>query len=345
MPARIDTQGYLRVTFPGFDRKLPTWRGSKIKDLTTEQQEKLVWTFNELILTGNYDAVKMWFPKERAKLLIKKICWQWLYHKTKRPATIDQQKDILNKYIIPHNGHQSVKEVTRQDFYWIRETWGDTDMAKLVRRTAQSILNWAWHEDMMDKQIYLPTITVPKKPTPYIELADRWHIHDIANPFYQDAILLSIEQGMRVGEIVALQWNAIDFEHEKIKLIRSLSKHTIVDMRKGGDEAWIDMMGKTKDMLLRRRQSMDSLWVFPASRGNHLWPNQVSGIFKKAARKIGLPHARLHHNRNSVSIDMELAGEPREYIQAQLGHRSMRTTEKYVGMVGVRRLKKIGRVK
>ena len=340
MPARIK-DGYLRVTFLGFDRKLPVWRGQRIRDLAPEQQEKLVWTFNEMILSGNYDAVKMWFPKERAKLLIKKICWDWLYHKPKRPATIDQQKDTLEKYLIPHNGKQSVKELTLQDFDWIRKEHGDTYMAKQIRSTVQAVLNYTWRKGLMDKQLYIWPISTAKKPTPYIELADRWQIHSIADPFYQDAILLSIECGMRVGEIVALQWGAILFEHERIKLVRALSGRDIVDMRKGGDEVWIPMRGTTKEMLLRRRKNIDSLWVFPAYHGGHTWRNRITMAFKVAAKKIGLPHARLHHNRNCVAIDMGLAGASLEEIQEQLGHRVRQTTEKYKGQIGFRRMGKV----
>ena len=341
MPATINNQGYIRVSFPGFDKPLTSWRGQRVRHMPIKEKQELCQFFNMAILSGNLDAVKTWFPREQAKYLIKKIAWQWLEHKTKRPATIHQQADILKKYIIPRVGDKSVKEITRQDFYWIRETWGDTQMARGVRATAQAILNWAWREDMMDRQIYLPTITVSKKPTPYIEIEDRWKIYNEVDPQYRDPVLLSIEQGMRVGEIVALQWNAIDFENEKIKLIRALSKHQIVDMRKGGDEVWIDMTEKVKDMLSRRKQPMGSLWVFPAQKGNHTWSNRVSKAFKDAAKKIGLPHARLHDCRHSVAIDMRLEGHPLEYIQERLGQKERKTTERYIGQVGFRRLKRV----
>jgi len=337
MPASITQKGYVRVVHQGFDATLTAWRNQKLSSYP-ETAKMLCDLFNQLILMGNF-RVSDWFPKERAKMLIKNIAWTWLEHKAKRPATLQDQGYILKKHVIPQVGTKSIQELTRQDFYWIRENHGDTHMACQIRRTAQAVLNWAWKEGMMDRQLFLPVISVPKKPTPYIELRDRWRIYNrIEDPEYQDPALLSIEMGMRVGEICALKWDAIDFEHEKIKLIRSLSRHEVVDMRKGGDEVWLPMTDKVKAMLERRKGARRSHWVFFGKKGNHLWTNYVSRAFKKAARECGLPHARLHHCRNSFAIDLASQGYSLEEIGAYLGHRNRATTERYKGF-GIRKLR------
>jgi len=343
MPASINQQGYIRVSFPGFDRCLTSWRGQSVLKLPLEEKEKLCEFFNMAIVSGNLEAVKTWFPRERAKYLIKRIAWQWFNSKPKRTATISSQTYLLKKYILPRTGDKSAQEITRQDFYWIREAHGDTQMARDIRATCQAILTWAWREGMMDKQIYLPTIMVPKRPTPYIEFADRWHIHAKVDPRYQDPILLSIELGMRVGEIVALKWDAIDLPHNRIKLIRSLSKTKIEDMRKSGDEVWlnIDIAPKTRKMLEKRRKQLVSEWVFPAERGGFTWSNRVSKAFKAAAKACGLPQVRLHDCRHSCSIDWIEQGRSLEEVQARLGHRERRTTEGYIGLLGYRRMGKV----
>jgi len=337
MPATITANGYIRVVDHGFDGTLTSWRNQNFRK-HPETRKMLCDLFNQLILVGNFRPSD-WFPKERAKTLVKNIAWTWIEHKAKRPSTIEGQTNILKSHIIPQVGNKSVQELTRQDFYWIREIHSDTYMAKQIRMVAQALLNWAWKEGMMDRQLFLPTVSVPRKPTPYIELKDRWRIYDRIKPEYRDLILLAIEKGMRIGEIVALRWDAIDFEHEKIKLIRSLSKYHVVDMRKGGDEVWLDMTEKVRAMLERRRQTRKTHWVFPAARGNHMWPNKVGRRFKKAARVCGLPHATLHHCRHSRAIDIRLTGGTLEDVQIELGHRSKQTSEKYVGLLGFRKLK------
>lgn len=340
MPASINKQGYIRITFLGFDKPLTIWRGQSIRPMPIEEKQKLCEFFNMAILSGKTEAVKMWFPRERAKHLMKNICWIWLEYKLRRPATIAQYTILLKRYIVPQVGNKTIHEFTRQDFYWIRQIHGDTEMARQVRKICQAILNWAWKEGMMDRQLFLPIISVPKKPTPYIELRDRWRIYDRVNPEYQDPILFSIEMGMRIGEILALRWDAIDFKHERIKVFRVLSAGVLVDMRKGGDEIWLPMSTRIKTMLENRRQIRKNQWVFSGKWGNHLWPQTVTKAFKRAARECGLPHARLHHCRNSFAIDLISAGYSLEEVGAYLGQRHRSTTEQYKGF-GIRKLRPV----
>jgi len=344
MPARIDTQGYVRVTFPGFDKPLTSWRGQKVKDMSFEQKDKIVWIFNELILGGQYDAVKMWFPKERAKFLIKKVAYEWLDHKGKRPGTLHEQKRIIEKYILPHNGKQSVKELVIQDFDWIRQEHGDTHHARQIRSFTQAILNYCWKRGMMDKQLYIWPINVGKKPTPYIELEDRWLIHSKVDPLYQDPLAVAIEMGMRVGEIVALKPDALDLKRNQIRIIRALSGYEITDMRKGGDEIWLPLdmpyIEHTQDILGKR--NLQSKWIFPAPKGGFIWPGRVSNAFKAAARGIGLPQATLHQCRHSFAQD-RLQEYPPHIVQALLGHKAIKTTEGYVG-TNIRKLKRVREV-
>ena len=73
MPAWITEKGYIRVTFPGFDKVLTNWRGHKLKDFPVGDVEKLCEFLNTSILMGNIDAVKAWFPGERTRYLFKKL--------------------------------------------------------------------------------------------------------------------------------------------------------------------------------------------------------------------------------------------------------------------------------
>jgi integrase len=343
MPATITPRGYIRVVHHGFDGTLTAWRNKKLSE-HPDITKMLCGLFNSLILVGNF-KVEDWFPKERSKVLVKNLVWTWLGHKRKRPATIETQGYVLRRYILPAIGPKSIKELTRHDFWWIRENHGDTAMALRIRRVAQAFLNWCWREGMMDRQLFLPTISVQKKPTPFIELKDRQSIYTRIDARFKDAFLLSLEMGMRVGEIVALKWDATDFERGRIRIIRSLSGQQVVDMPKGGDEVWLPMTGRIKAMLLRRRQERKSHWVFPGIRGNHIWPYDMRQAFKKAARECGMPQAKLHHCRHSFAQDMIDEGRSLEEVSALLGHSSILTTERAYKGRGIRSLGRIERIR
>ena len=344
MPAYINKQGYIRVSIPGFDGTLTSWRGQPVRPLPLEEKEELVRFFNMAILSGNPEAVKMWFPRERAKFLVKNISEPWLYHKAKRPCTLAIQSQHLKSWILPMVGNKDVRELTRQDFYWIRERWGDSAMGKAVRKNAQALINWAWREGMTDKPIYLPSISIPRKPTPYIELADRWRIHKaLPEGPYQDMLIISIEMGLRRAEIVALKWDCVDFDRDVLKIIRTLSANEIVEMRKGGDEYWAPLTDRVKNMLLDRRKHRKSHWLFHGPEGNHLWADAFSKEFKVAARACGLPQATLHHCRHSLVIDLLSEGKSIEYVAALIGD-NITTVQKHYAGLGIRHLRRVAKV-
>ena len=131
MPAWINERGYIRVTFPGFDKTLTNWRGQRLKDFPREQVEKLCDSFNQAIMFGNAESIKTWFPGERAKHLVKRLACTWLEATNKADTTIKAQQRDLEHFILPEIGDKAVQEVTRQDFYWIRKNLSTPRQGKL----------------------------------------------------------------------------------------------------------------------------------------------------------------------------------------------------------------------
>ena len=150
---------------------------------------------------------------------------------------------------------------------------------------------------------------------------------------YKRPALLSIEMGMRIGEILALQWDAIDWEHNCIRIIRTYSGYPVVDLPKEGREKWLEMKGRVRETLEALRKESATLWLFvhPTKARSRIWPQQLSQAWKTAAREIGLPKARLHHNRNSFAIDRRAEGFSSEETAEMLGHLTIASTRIYTG--------------
>ena len=142
MAARIESRGYIRVTWTParFDRILPTWKGKKYRHLPNEEKQPICDMINMLLYSGNFESVKLLFPGERAKTLVKKLVYIWLDSKPRSAGTYKTYTRILNTVFLPRLGDKAVHELTRADFYWIREGWGDTYMARQIRAMIQSFI-------------------------------------------------------------------------------------------------------------------------------------------------------------------------------------------------------------
>jgi len=331
MPAKprlVAGHWYVEINHLGQSRKLTQWMN---KGNFTEENVKLLSDIvNNQILSGHF-AWDFWFPRLRKKYLFEEAYWTWFEFKPRSPAT---RSNI--KYKFQHFKplwKRDIRELRQVDFIFIKEQFGDTEKAKAIRTAAQAFMNWAWKGELLERQVFLPPITPPKHKTPYLDLETRWAIHDNMKPPYQDPTILGIEMGMRIGEICALQWGDIDWAGDGINLCHTMSAYKLKDSRKGGDEVWLPMSEKVKQMLLRLRENRPAIagYAFCQSSGKQIWTQQLSSAFKVATRAIGVPHAKFHNLRHSFLHDLSEAGATTREAGALAGHKSERTTERYIG--------------
>jgi len=338
MACKLDSRGYLRVNWEGQSRTLTAWGNRRLPehpDLAKDIEDAI----NLETKLGTF-TWEHWFPSEKRKLLFSKILDEWQKDKMKdpieppAPATICTQ-DAHIRHIIDHIGHKSVKSLTsfNEDWDWIREEYKDRPgLAVGIRATAQAALNWALRQGKITTPIFVPRYKVVAQKTPYIEKEDRERIlAQVPQPYWGPCVM-SVDQGFRIGEILVLRWQDIDFKSNYIHVRRTLSGNAIRETRKAGDAykplIWTD---RVRDLLLELRRQMRSEWVFVGKFGGRLRRQRTTQKWKEAARKCGLPKARLHDNRHSFIADMLSQGYSLMEAKIQAGHKSSRTTERYAG--------------
>jgi integrase len=153
-----------------------------------------------------------------------------------------------------------------------------------------------------------------------------------APPAYRPLAELLISTGLRIGEAVALEWADVDTEALTIRVSRSRK----VGGKLGGtktDQARIVHIGpRTAEVLEQHRRASNPLnvLVFATSRGTMPAPSNIRRRWHSPTLKAaGLPHIRLHDLRHTAATLAVAGGESILFVQAQLGHTSVRTTQRY----------------
>lgn len=133
---------------------------------------------------------------------------------------------------------------------------------------------------------------------------------------YPMALLLA-RTGMRLGEVLALKWEDIDFEGRFINVVRGFSMGRI-DTPKSNKGRRVDMSLQLKDVLkqLKNHRKLETLkngwvqvpeWVFINKEGKPLdknnWRNR---IFYKAFEKAGMRRIRVHDLRHTCDCSIGL---------------------------------------
>jgi len=143
--------------------------------------------------------------------------------------------------------------------------------------------------------------------------------------------------GMRIGEVLALQWGDIDFNGRFINVQRGFSRGQI-EKPKSGKSRRVDMSQQLTKILqdLLRQRKEEKLkegwkelpeWVFINEEGTSLdKDNWRKRVFEKALVKAGLRRVRVHDLRHTYASLLIQAGESLAYIKDQLGHHSIRVT-------------------
>lgn len=183
----------------------------------------------------------------------------------------------------------------------------------------RTVFRWAADRVLI---AYAPPVERPSKPRP----KERWLTHEEARrlidaataPHIKNAILLMLSTAGRIGAILDLKWERVDFDTGYINL-----RSTEVGPRKG--RAVVPMNDGLRAALSVARTAALSEYVVE-------WAGQqVASIktgFKAAAKAAKLEDVTPHTLRHTAAVHMAAAGRPMSKISQYLGHSSIHVTEK-----------------
>lgn len=144
------------------------------------------------------------------------------------------------------------------------------------------------------------------------------------NKVLGDFIRLALHTGMRMSELLRLEWSRVDFSNRRLQLD---GQHT-----KSGRRRMVPL-NETALRVLRRRQQWRMLncprsqWVFAWASGRRvtrLWEQ-----FQTARKRAGIEDFRIHDLRHTFASWLVSDGVPLTEVRDLLGHASIRETERY----------------
>ena len=140
----------------------------------------------------------------------------------------------------------------------------------------------------------------------------------------QCIIELALGSGLRVSELAALKIEDIDLKRGGNTLI--------VRHGKGDKLRQVKFSSSLKTLIqdyLDYRTS-DSPYLFASERQDHMFPTAIQKVFKKWAKKAGLPtRYSIHSCRHFYSVKLLAVSKNLRLVQQQLGHSSPQTTTVY----------------
>jgi integrase len=147
---------------------------------------------------------------------------------------------------------------------------------------------------------------------------------------YGNLVRFAALTGLRQGELFGLTDKDLDLDGGKIRVERGVYRGELVPLKTRASRRSVDLTPTAvlilRRQLLARTPNPEGL-VFPSSTGAIIDDDNFRHrIFKPACVRAGLRGLAFHDLRHTYAALMVDAGAHPKYLQAQMGHSSVRTT-------------------
>jgi integrase len=144
-------------------------------------------------------------------------------------------------------------------------------------------------------------------------------------------ILTAAMSGLRMGELIALRWQDVDWQAQRIRVRRNYVRGqfgTPKSRRGSRSVPLADRLGGELDRHHRQSayQADQDLVFGNPHAGTPLDGAALLRAFQRALKPAGVRHVRFHDLRHTFGTRMAAAGVPMRTLQEWMGHRDLRTT-------------------
>jgi integrase len=129
-------------------------------------------------------------------------------------------------------------------------------------------------------------------------------------------VLVALNTGMRLGEILSLKWENVNLDKRKIEI-----KHT-----KNGEDRIIPMNTFLDDLF--KLMPREQVYLFVNRDGVKM--GSIKTAWNNATEKAGIKDFRFHDLRHTVASRLSRARIPESMIAMILGHKRTSITSRYI---------------
>jgi integrase len=251
-----------------------------------------------------------------------------------KPSSIAATESILKWHLVPILGAKKLDEITNEQVQKVK--------LALTHRSAKTVNNVLtmlsvllkravdWGE--LDKlPCVIKLLPNPKTTMGFYDFDEYERLLKTAERRGNDVqlmILLGADAGLRLGEIVALEWKDIDLRSRRLTVERSDWRGQ-VNAPKGGRSRNVPLPKRLTDALKANR-GLRSERVLSLNDGSPITRDRVIKAIRGAERAAGIRDAGVHVLRHTFASHLAMKGAAARAIQEVAGHADLSTTQRYM---------------
>lgn len=278
-----------------------------------------------------------------------------------KPRTLDKYRSTIKNRLIPYLGKMKLSALSTHHIQHVynglwRGEEGFNQLSPKSIRDTHGTLHRALEQAV--ELNYIRTNPSDRCKLPRVEKAEikaletkqlSAFLKAIEGNRYERLFAVDLFTGLRMGEILALSWDCIDFKKGTLRVYRQLHQvkgQYIYGSLKNDKPRSLMLAQVVLDQLRRQRAEQrrwklaaGSAWmndddlVFTDEIGRHLSPNTVRSALHRVTDPMGLEGFRFHDLRHSYAVASLQAGDDLKTLQSNLGHHTAAFTMEVYGHV------------
>ena len=261
-------------------------------------------------------------------------------HEEKTRGTKLVYNSVLNHHIVPQWGGYPLRRVTSVKVEeWLKSLPAAPGTKAKIRNVMSMIfrhaIRWGWlgqHEN----SIVMVRVSSKRKRVPVPLTADEFRALFSDLPARERLVgIICATAGLRIGEVLGLKWEDIDFEQKTANVLRSFVDGSIGRCKTEVSQQPVPLDDIVIEELLSWRT--DSLytssedWIFASYQTfgkSPMWPDSLRRkILQPAARRVGIAtQVGWHTLRHTYSSLLAECGNDVKMVQELMRHAKLSTT-------------------
>lgn len=273
-----------------------------------------------------------------------------------RKSTINIYRGYLKNYIEPKLGYLKINDISikeLQSFY--DEIIEGQELTAKTLKNMHSVIHNCFKEAVKlgvinnNPSDYVELPTVEKKEVEILEDDEILKLKEIISEERLGiSILIALDTGLRLGELLALKWNKVDLDENVLKVTHSLSRQAVDEINSAKKTELVLHEPKTQQSkrevplkeelvnkliafknqqkLRYKENDIEADFVLSNKYAKPIDPRSIQEFFKKMQEKAKIRKFKFHHLRHTFASRAIKTGVSDKVTSQILGHSNVTTT-------------------
>lgn len=251
-----------------------------------------------------------------------------------KPSGIAAKETILRVHLVPRFGAKRLDEIGNEDIQHLKAQLAErspktvNNVLSVLATALKIAVEWNVIDEMPCRVRLLKA--PPIVGARFHDFEEYARLVDAArrvDPRAYLIVLLGGDAGLRCGELMALEWTAVDVQGRRLWVRQSEWKGKVT-VPKSGRARLVPLTSRLADAL-RTHRHLRGKRVLTQDDGEPLTQKIVQVFVRRAARLANLENDGVHTLRHTFCSHLAMRGAPARAIQELAGHSSLSTTANF----------------